>query len=130
MLAAVLGNHPDELRADFQRFYGLNLDGMGCEYTVAHAAALASNLPPESATVRAMVPEAAWDAHTYLLSAIEYDLRVLVWQNSRDGQHNRNRPKRPQTPADVERIRKKTVETDFAAIAEALGLGRREVGDG
>lgn len=122
MLASLVGGHSDELRADFQRYYGLDLDGMGSDYSVAHAAALASNLPRESATVRAVVPEAAWSDETYLLSAIEYDLRVLIWQNSKDGAKNRNRPQRPQTPADVARIRDKVAGTDFAAIAAELGL--------
>ena len=129
MLASLLGSHPDELRADFQRFYGLNLDGMGIEYSTAHAAALAANLPRESATVRAVVPEAAWSDETYLLSAIEYDLRVLAWQNSKDGAKGRNRPKRPQTPADVERVRGKVQQTDFAAIMAAFATGE-EVADG
>lgn len=129
MLANLLGNHEGELRADFQRFYGLNLDGMGIDYSVTHAAALAANLPRESATVRAVVPEAAWSDETYLLSAIEYDLRVLAWQNSKDGSKGRNRPKRPQTPADVERVRGKVEQTDFAAIVAALSSGE-EAADG
>lgn len=36
---------PDELRADFQQTYNLNLDDMGDGYSVAHAAALAEMLP-------------------------------------------------------------------------------------
>ena len=126
MLASLLGSHEGELRADFQRFYGLNLDGMGSAYSVAHAAALAANLPRESACVRAVAPEAAWSDEAYLLANIEYGIRVLMWQNSRDGVRDRNRPKRIQTPADVERVRGKVEGTDLSAIAEALGLGKGE----
>lgn len=129
MLASLLGSYPDELRADFQRFYGLDLSGMGADYSVAHAAALATHLPREAATVRAVAPEASWSDEAYLLSAIEYDLRILVWQNSKDGQKGRNKPQRPQTPADVGRIKDKVQGTDFAAIAAAIGLDR-EVDDG
>ena len=130
MLASLLGNHPDELRADFQRFYGLKLDGMGVDYSMAHAAALAANLPRESATVRAVSPEAAWSDATYLLAAIEYDLRVLAWQNSKDGMKGRNRPKPVQTPADVARVRDKLDGTDLAEVAAALGIPLKEVDDG
>ena len=130
MLAALWGSHPDALRADLQRFYGLNMDGMGTDFTVAHAAACAAHLPRDSACVREIAPEAAWSDDTYLLASIEYDLRVLAWQNSKDGVKGRNQPKRMQTPADIERIKEKTEHTDFRAIAEALGLGGKAVDDG
>ena len=71
-----------------------------------------------------MAPEAAWSDEAYLLASIEYGIRVLMWQNSRDGVKDRNRPKRIQTPADVERVRGKVEGTDLSAIAEALGLGK------
>ena len=125
-----MGSYPEELRADLQRFYGLDIDRMGLDYSVAHAAACAANLPRDAACVRAVSPEAAWSDETYLLSAIEYDLRVLAWQNSKDGAKNRNKPKRMQTPADVERIKQKAQHTDFRAIAEALNLGGKAVDDG
>ena len=120
MLAALLGNHPDELRADLQRFFGLNLDRMGLDYTVAHAAACAANLPREAACVRAVAPEAAWSDETYLLSACEYLLNIIAWQNTKDGAKGRNKPKRPQTPADVARERGKVADTDFGAIVRML----------
>ena len=125
-----MGLYPDELRADLQRFYGLDIDRMGCDYSVAHAAACAANMPRDSACVRAVSPVAAWSDETYLLAQIEYDLRVLAWQNSKDGAKNRNKPKRMQTPADVERIKQKAENTDFRAIAEALNLGGKAVNDG
>lgn len=125
MLAGALGNHPDELRADFQRFYGLNLDGMGVEYTHAHAAALCACLPPDSAVTRAQNPAALWSDATYLLSAIEYDLRVLAWQNTKDGSKGIRPPRRMQTPADVARVARKMERTDVASVAEILGLGER-----
>lgn len=102
---------------------------MGTDYTVAHAAALAAKMPRESACVREVVPEAAWDDEVYLLAAIEYDLRMLVWQNSKDGAKGRNKPKRPQTPADVERVKRKVSNTDIAAVTAALS-GWEEARDG
>ena len=34
----MMSRYPDELRADFQQYYGLNIDGMGADYSVTHAA--------------------------------------------------------------------------------------------
>lgn len=129
MLACLLARHPDELRADFQRFYGLSLGGMGVDYPISHAASLAVCLPRESATVRAECPEAAWDDSTYLLAAIEYDLRVLAWQNSKDGAKGKNKPKPVQTPADVARIAAKVGSTDLKGLADRLGIPMMERGD-
>jgi hypothetical protein len=122
LLASRLGAHPDELRADFQRYYNLNIDGMGCDYSVAHAVSLCAALPRDSSTVRAEHPEAAWSDETYLLSAIEYDLRILIWQRTKDGQKGRNQPKPMQTPADVARVADKLASTDMEGIAAALGI--------
>lgn len=118
-----MGNHPGELRADFQRFYGLNLDGMGCEYSVSHAACLACHLPSDSATLQAVYPQNGWTQTEYLLHAIEYDLRVLIWQNSKDGTKGKNKPKPLQTPEERERIRQKANNTNMQFIAKSLGLG-------
>lgn len=54
MLGAALGSHPDELRADFQRFYGLNLDDLGTGYRCMHAAALVAHMPADSALYAAL----------------------------------------------------------------------------
>lgn len=39
---------PAHLRADMQQFYGLNLDHMGDQYSVSHAADCAALLPYEA----------------------------------------------------------------------------------
>ena len=54
MLGAALGQYPDELRADLQRNFGLNLDRMGVDYSCAHAAAcLVNMLGPSSIAIAA-----------------------------------------------------------------------------
>lgn len=118
----LLGNHPSELRADFQRYYNLNLDGMGNDYTVTHAAALAVNLPSDSAVLKAMYPRNGWTTTEYLLHAIEFNLRVLAWQNTKDGAKGIRKPKPLPTPEDEDRIRGKVTATDFKLIAEKLGI--------
>lgn len=55
-LASFLRRFPDELRADFQQHYGLNLGELGGAYGIGHAACLAAQLPPGSRTL------AAWRA--------------------------------------------------------------------
>lgn len=120
-LATVEAEHPDELRADFQQVYGLNLDGMGIGYSHAHAAALMSQLPATSRVARALDPAAEWDDATYLLSAIEYDLRVLIWQKTKDAQRNRNRPKPNDTPKDIAVKRERAKGFDRKYIDSILG---------
>ena len=122
LLARLLNERPGELRADFQRYYGLNIDGMGVDYTMIHAADLAAHLPMESATMRAEAPELEWTMAEYLLASIEYSLRVLRWQNTEDGQKGVRHPRPIDTPADFARIARKAEATDMEYIAEKLGI--------
>lgn len=120
-LATVERNHPDELRADFQQVYGLNLDGMGEGYSHAHAAALMAQLPRSSRVAKALDPSNEWDDATYLLSIIEYDLRVLIWQNTKDAQRNRNKPKPNDTPRDIAKKMERAKGFDREFIDKVLG---------
>lgn len=103
---------------------------MGIDYTVTHAAALAACLPTDSATLRAEFPANRWTITDYLLRAIEFNTRVLCWQKSKDGQSGRNKPKPMSTPIDEARMRKKAELTDFADIANKLGLNLEGVDNG
>ena len=77
LLVALLRRRRGELEADFRQYYGLDLGGMGRDYTVLHAATLAAHLPLGSRTVAAEGGEDAVGAVERLLALIEYDLRVL-----------------------------------------------------
>ena len=90
-------DRPRELRADFQQTYGLNLDGMGVDYSFAHAACLAAQLPPGARIWRGTADE--WPTDTYMLDRMEHMLRVLAWQQTEDAQKRRNYPKPIDTPA-------------------------------
>lgn len=94
---------------------------MGSAFSHSHAASLAVQLPPTSRTAKKLNPENEWDDSTYLLSAIEYDLRVLIWQNTKDAQKNRNRPKPNETPSDFEKRRKRSEGFDKGFIDGVLG---------
>lgn len=48
-LAAAFEEFPGAARADLQRFYGLNIDKVGADFTIFHAAECMAYLPPECA---------------------------------------------------------------------------------
>ena len=113
---------PDELRADFQQFYGLNLDSMGRDYSLLHAATLSAQLPSESRIKRIYEPSYKWSDADYMLRSIEHSLRVLAWQQTKDGQRGRNIPKPIPTPAEESRISSKLNRTDIEHINKKLGI--------
>ena len=115
--------HADRLRADFQQYYGLNVDGMGEDYTLSHAAALAAQLPFESRCMRAEHPELEWTQADYILAEIAYGVSIIAWQRSKDGARNINHPKRIQTPASRAEMMRKVSETNFDYIDELLKGG-------
>ena len=84
---------PGELRADFQQYYGLNIDGMGTDYTALHAAELAAFLPQDSRCFTADHPINEWTLERQLLALVEYRLHWLCWTRTEDGTKNRNHPK-------------------------------------
>lgn len=122
-LATVEDEYPDALRADFQQYYGLNIDGMGTKFTHAHAAVLMLQLPSTSRLSKKINYDNEWDDSTYLLAAIEYDLRILIWQNTKDAQRNRNKPKPNTTPHDLAEKRKRAEGFDRGFIDSILGKG-------
>lgn len=121
-------DRPCELRADFQQFYGLNIDGMGVAYSYAHAACLCSQLPAGARIFRGTAAE--WDAQQYMLAAIEHTLRVIAWQSTEDAQKRRNYPKPIDTPAAREEWERKynATKANRAFVDEILGkpLGGEE----
>lgn len=120
VLARLEDERPDELRADFQQFYGLCLDGMGGSYTHAHAACLAAQLPRESRCFSAEDPSAQWGDAEYLLAAIEHGVRMLLWSKTKDAAKGRNVPRALQTPADRARVARKLESTDVERVTDVL----------
>jgi hypothetical protein len=120
-------DRPRELRADFQETYGLNLDGMGVEYSYAHAACLCAQLPPGARIWRGTADE--WGTDTYLLVGIEHTLRVLAWQQTEDAAKRRNYPKPIETPASRAQLEQK-VRRSYAnrAMVDAVLAKQRPQG--
>ena len=94
---------------------------MGRDYSFAHAAALMAQMPRTSRTAMALNPDNEWSEATYFLAQIEYDLRVLIWQNTKDGQKGRNQPKPPTFPAERAQRRKRIEGFDKALVDKVLG---------
>ena len=95
----MLAKAPDALKADFQRFYGLNPDLMWTGgLTPTYTAALAACLPRQAVIWRELDPRLAWDDQTYLLADIRDFLGFLAWTKTKDasrkgaGADNSNAP--------------------------------------
>lgn len=79
MLAASFETE-DALRADLQRFYGIDLDAaMRGEHTAAHIAALVRYLPSDCALRRERDDDAAWTLRDILLASILNSLNALIY---------------------------------------------------
>lgn len=96
---------PDELLADFQQYYGMDLwrldlsaDAPGRH--VRRAAILAAQLPPDGRVKRVLDPVGQHSTEAFLLRQIEIDLRSLggtsdgeapepIWLEGEDEEHER-----------------------------------------
>lgn len=87
-----------------------------------HAADLAAMLPSDSLVFKAENPALEWGEVMYMLRNIEFMLRVLAWQNTKDGQKGRKKPKPIETPSERAELRDKALSTDWRYIAEQLNI--------
>ena len=91
-------DYPDYIRADFQQYYGLNIDEIGASFSVHHAAVLAAMLPTESRTIAVAAPHASWSLSDQLLAASTNALNMLVWLEADPKRHLSNKPKPIEPP--------------------------------
>lgn len=106
-----------------QQYYGLNLDGMGEDYTRSHAAALVAQLPEESRCRRALRPEPdPWGDVEYMLRDIHYFLHCLCYRGTEDAKHGRNRPRPIESPRERLEKAEEIRVADPRGVAEALGI--------
>ena len=113
--------HEDELRADFQQYYSLNIDDVDKAFGVAHAASLMAQLPPDSRLPHIYNPDASWSQDTYFLASIEYSLRVLVWAKTKDGQRGTNKPKPYPLPSEKAKKKSQIENSNKDYVKEILG---------
>lgn len=72
--------HEGKLFADFQQYYGLNLDALLDAGEYKRAYTLAVNLPQSSRVFAALDPRAGWDVQAYLLATICDHLSFLRYE--------------------------------------------------
>lgn len=96
--------YPAEIRADFQQYYGLNIDRVGRDYSTVHAADLAVMLPSNSRVYLAINPDNAWTLEAQLAAAMANAARDLVWLEADTKRRRSNRPKPigPKQPTNTE----------------------------
>lgn len=118
--------HPDELMADFQQYYGIDVWPMvaGSGYQVARAAALAWQLPRDGRAWAAVDPLGASSTQTAIIRQIEHDLRLWMWAHTKDAQNNSNQPEPMPLPGEAELAEAKAEEAQrmAASVASQLGL--------
>lgn len=125
MLARLYASSRDKLEADFQQFYGLDLELMGEAYSVRHAAVLAANLPSDSRCMREISADLEWSPEMHMLSLVEHDLRALIWTVSVVNSSKTAKPpfpKRIDPPSKQRQMVERLESTDIDEINELLGI--------
>lgn len=120
--------HPDELLADFQETYGLNVWNLcqGCEPKQAEAerlGALAWQLPRTSRLWRSIDPSGGYDSATMLLRQLEYDVRSFHWAFTEEGKSKVNEPEPLMLPGEEEAHKRAAEEADNMALEVARIFG-------
>lgn len=74
--------------------------------------------------MRLAAPDAEWSDAEWLLRSIEFQLRVVAWRQTKDGQKGRHAPKPLDTPGQVAeaRARRDRALAAKGEIRAALGL--------
>jgi hypothetical protein len=91
-LGWLLLTHGDELEADFQLVYGLEL--LGC--TVRRAAVLTSQLPAESRIARALNEHLEWSTTDHLLATVIDAIQINTWVLASAHSDPKKSPKKPE----------------------------------
>lgn len=77
-LARALDDDEGAVRADLQRYYGIDLDhAMAGEHSAGHVAALMAHLPSDASVKRSQSADAAWTLEASML-ALTYNLLTAV----------------------------------------------------
>lgn len=122
--------YPDELRADLQRIYGIDLDrAMSGEHTPNHIAALVKCLPRDSLIARAVNPDNEWSMESTLLADLSNNLAGLLWGMS---DKRKRGGRRPNIGPSWMRVKARTLEARVMSIDELmneLNKPRKVAGD-
>lgn len=77
---------PGALRADFQRWYGLDLDDLGHSLRIRRAADLAAYIPEDGAIWQKLDPRLEWGTTKQLLANISDATSLVAWTKTKDAQ--------------------------------------------
>ena len=117
-LCSIVAEHESELRADLQRYYGINLDNaMGGEHSAAHIAALVQFMPHDSSVSKAYDDDAVWTVDRVLMATLINSLHLLMWGMS--DKAKRGAKPEPVGPSWM-RTRTRTLDAQVMPISELL----------
>lgn len=107
--------YPDELEADFQQYYNLDIS----ETPKARAARLLFQLPRECRVYRKIKPDNNWGWSEMLLNKANYLLELILWSRTEDAtkKHPQFKPT-PFVPPFSEKSEKKKKEYDARSLDE------------
>ena len=132
----MLALHPDELRADLQQTYGLDLDEVGVAHSLAHYATCAAQLPTTARVFVAEDEDRAWGLSETLAAAQVNALNDLLWIRANEGRkHAKGKPPQPVGPGmshdkrdqSGDRVKASVMSVD--ELRRQLSRPRREVQD-
>ena len=118
------------MRADLQRYYGIDLDhAMGGEHTPHHIAELVRFLPKESALVASVDDDSGWNLESTLTAMLLNSLNLLIWGMS---DKNRRGAKPEQVlPPSMKKKHSTSLEAQVLTIAELMrSLALERMGNG
>lgn len=111
---------PDTLRADIQRFYGLNLDETGESIRVRRMADLAANLPDYALIWGKINPQAQWNATRQLLANIADNTAFLAFCKTKDASKGKKFSNTIKRPGSKTNSNSTTIKTGHAESSEEL----------
>ena len=119
MLAALVDNYQDELRADLQRIYGIDLDhAMAGAHSAGHVAALAANLPLDARVYAAQNTDATWTRQEILLAETRNAINRVIYMFA--DPKKRGKPPEPVGPSWMTRGRTRTLDARVMGIEELM----------
>lgn len=122
-----MSRHPDELLADFQQYYGIDLWPVCQGYDPRNpdrTAALAWQLPSDGRVWKAVSPTGAYGPDVMLLRQLELDVRSFQWSFTEDAKDKSTAPEPITLPGEEEEYRRAEAEADSMAkeVAQLLGV--------
>lgn len=117
-LARLLKTCRDELIADFQQYYGIDIFTDIKSFSPLYLGTLANQLPKGSRCSIKINPDCLWSEENWMLRRILYSLDLLRHERAGVSQT----PDPIPTPSETQRISDSLESTDYEYIARQLGV--------